>query len=114
MERSLHNQHQPICESGPSCHDTHLRGELRDPVICTRSVNDMIVERIFGLHVSAKGNLIERKAALAVAGTERAHAIDDEAVVLDRRLEALLAIPYRKVSARHTRTHIPTRTYKSC
>lgn len=95
MECSLPcSQHQSICEFVPSGRGTHLGGELRDPVIHTRSVDNIIVEGIFGLHVSAEGDLVEREAALAVAGTERAHAVDDEAIVLDRRLEALLAVPY--------------------
>ena len=33
------------------------------------------------------------QATLGVSRTERAHAIDDEAVLLDRRLETLLSIP---------------------
>lgn len=115
MECSLCSQYQAICEFITSGCGTHLRGELRDPVIHTRSVDNIIVERVFDLHVSAEGDLVEREAALAVAGTERAHAVDDEAVVLDRRLEALLAVPYPARSAWriHWYSH-PVSTYKSC
>lgn len=94
MERSLCSQHQSICGFIPPERGTHLRGELRDPVVHTRSVDPIILDSLVCLHVSAEGDLVEREAALAVAGTERAHAVDDEAVILDGRLEALLAVPY--------------------
>ena len=45
-------------------------------------------------HVPAELDLVEREAALGVDPPERAHAVDDEAVVLDRLLEALLSAPY--------------------
>lgn len=93
MECSLCSQHQPICKLSPSGRGTHPRGELRDPVIRTRSIKNTILERTVCLHVSAEGNLVECEAALAVTCAERAHAVDDEAVILDRRLEALLAVP---------------------
>lgn len=54
------------------------------------------------VHVSTESDLVVGQAALAVARAERAHPIDDEAVVLDRRLEALEAVPYPTDSARYT------------
>ena len=45
------------------------------------------------VHVAAESNFEVCQAALGVSRTERAHAIDDEAVLLDRRLEALRSVP---------------------
>lgn len=43
--------------------------------------------------MSAESDLVVGQAALAVARAERTHPVDNEAVVLDRRLEALQAVP---------------------
>ncbi len=43
--------------------------------------------------MSAQRNLEVGQAALGVDVPERAHTVDDEAVVLDRSLEALQAVP---------------------
>lgn len=47
-----------------------------------------------GLHVATEGDLEVGQAALCVRRAERAHPVDDEAVVLDRRVEALFPVPY--------------------
>ena len=44
-------------------------------------------------HVSAQRDLVVGQAALGVDVPERAHPVDDEAVVFDRSLEALQAVP---------------------
>ena len=43
--------------------------------------------------MAAESDFEVGQAALGVSGAERAHAIDDEAVLLDWRLETLLSIP---------------------
>ena len=53
------------------------------------------------------------QASLRVDVSECAHAIDNEAVVLYRRLEALQAVPYSKMVQRMCGPYI-ARTYRSC
>ena len=68
----------------------------------------------FGDHVSAELDLEVREAPLVVRVAERAHAVDDEAIVRDRRLEALLAVPCTTMSALlHILSQIRI-TYTSC
>lgn len=50
-------------------------------------------------HVSTERDLVVRQPALGVRVSKRAHAVDDEAVVLDRRLEALQAVPCMKAES---------------
>ncbi len=66
--------------------------------------------------MATESDLVVGQAALAVARAERAHSIDDEAVVLDGGLEPLLSVPYTTQSARYTpqSPRAQVGTHKSC
>lgn len=63
--------------------------------------------------MSAEGDLEVGQAALGMRRAERAHSVDDEAVVLDRRVKALLPVPCPIVSLILSRTLIEL-AYRSC
>ena len=66
--------------------------------------------------MSAQRHLVEGQAALGVRAPKRAHPVNDEAVVLDRRLEALFAAPWirARVSPISRIEKKAPRTHTSC
>ena len=56
-------------------------------------------------HVPTQRDLVVREPPLRVHVTQRSDAIDDEAVVLDRRLEALLPVPCANASIVNFHAH---------
>lgn len=76
-----------------SKHTAYLGGELRNPISrhyrqCLSPPNQQYS------HVSAQSDLVVREPAFGVHGPQCADAVDDEAVVLYWRLEALLSSPW--------------------
>ena len=126
LERSLHEHkhtistvlrrgtaHSPSGRTAAPC--------VRDTAIAMVSTRPRRARRTGDedAHVPAELDLVEREAALGVDPPERAHAVDDEAVVLDRLLEALLSAPCRsstarRVSHRSARANKGRATHTSC
>lgn len=64
--------------------------------------------REFGDHMPTELDLEIREATLVVRGSERAHTAHDEAVIRDRRSEALLAVPCTTTSTLLSRSFSKT------
>ena len=79
---------------------------------CRRHMRNGILCGVENSHVSTQGYLVISEAALSVHCPIGTHAIDNEAVISDRRLKSLQSIPLNRMNG--CRTSVLPVTHRSC